>query len=364
MPGNHARYTKHQLAPQWFTSSMVEIANNKTKSIPVHRVALLRPFVQLLTDVGAPVERQFRKAGLPWYALEDVDNYIPSHGYWKFLACSARAEGIEDLGFRVAEKFGADCADPHMTEMLKKAPTLYQGLSKASELVNRTVTHCRFGILQPPNYGSAYFYHSPSCDADNPAIEQISWFGIMILIDMVRVYAGPQWQPAEIGLMTDQMPNLYIREHFPHARMRLSQQFSYITLENTTLTLPPLPDETAIPGSSALEYKSLPDDFVSSLETVLQSYLQEDDISIEVAAALCNTSKRTLQRRLKELGTHYNEVLGHARFRLASQMLQNTGMTVTDIGFRLGYSDVAHFARAFRRIAGVTPQVYRQQFNH
>ena len=87
-------------------------------------------------------------------------------------------------------------------------------------------------------------------------------------------------------------------------------------------------------------------------------------IGIELAAALCNTSKRTLQRKLKKMGTHYNEVLGHARFRAASRMLQNAGMTVTDIGYRIGYSDVAHFARAFQRIAGVTPQVYRQQFNH
>jgi AraC-like DNA-binding protein len=87
-------------------------------------------------------------------------------------------------------------------------------------------------------------------------------------------------------------------------------------------------------------------------------------MSIEVDAALCNTSKRTLQRRLKEMGSHYHEVLSHARFRVASQMLQNTGMTVTDIGSRLGHSDVVHFARAFQRMAGVTPQVYRQQFNH
>ena len=303
-----------------------------------------------------------RQAGLPWHALEDADNYVPSHGYWKFLACSARAQGIPDLGFRVGEKFGADCADPHMTELLKKAPTLYQGLGKASELVNRTVTHCRFGILQPPNCGSAYFYHSPSCGADNPAIEQIGWFGIMALIDMVRVYTGPQWQPAEIGLMTDQMPNLYIREHFPRTRMRLSQPFSCITLENTLLTLPPLPDEAAIPGSSPLDYKSLPGDFVSSLETVLLSYLQESDMSIELAAALCNMSKRTLQRKLKEMGTHYNELLSHARFRAASQMLQKPAMTATEVAFRLGYSDEANFARAFRRIAGINPGTYRQQF--
>jgi hypothetical protein len=224
-----------------------------TKSIPVHRVAVLSPFVRFLADVGSPLQSGFRQAVLPWYALEDVNNYVPSHCFYKFLIGMARSEGIMDLGFRVGEKFGADAPDPHMTALLKRAPTLYQGLRKASERVNRTVTHCRFGILQPPHCGYAYFYHSPSCNADNPAIEQIGWFGIMTLLGMVRAYTGPQWQPAEIGLMVDHPPNRYIREHFPHTRMRLSKPFSYIAMENAILTLPPLHDEAAIPASSSLE---------------------------------------------------------------------------------------------------------------
>jgi AraC-like DNA-binding protein len=45
-------------------------------------------------------------------------------------------------------------------------------------------------------------------------------------------------------------------------------------------------------------------------------------------------------------------------------MLQTPGLKVKDITQRLGYSDQAHFARAFRRIAGVTPRAYRQQYTH
>jgi hypothetical protein len=33
--------------------------------------------------------------------------------------------------------------------------------------------------------------------------------------------------------MTDEMPDHYIREHFPHTRLRLSQPAAYIALENT-----------------------------------------------------------------------------------------------------------------------------------
>ena len=171
-----------------------------TGSLPLHRVAVVRPFAEFLTGIGTPVEQGFRQAGLPYIALENIDNYVPSHRFWKFLVNMARTEGVMDLGFRVGERYGANSPDPHMTELLQQSPTVYSGLLKASNLSNRTISHCHVGILQPPDLGYACFYHVPSCSADNPAIEQIGWFGIMALIGMVREYAGPQWQPGDRDL--------------------------------------------------------------------------------------------------------------------------------------------------------------------
>jgi len=332
--------------------------------IPLHRVAVIRPFAQFLAGVGAPVERGFQQAGLPFSALDNVNNYVPSHRFWAFLINMAFREGIEDLGFRVGQTYGADSADPHLTDLLRRSPTLYQGLLTASELTNKTISHCRLGLLQPPHSGHTYFYHRPSCDADNPAIDQIGWFGLTSLIGMVRVFVGPQWQPAEIGLMTNHTPCRYIREHFPGTRMRSSQQYSYIALDNALLSLPPLPHEATTPASSPLLYEPFSNDFVGSLKQILLAYIQQSDLSIELAAALCNTSARSLQRKLTKMGTRYSEVLDQTRFHAASRMLQEPDMKVTDVAHRLGYSDSAHFSRAFRRIAGVNPQVFRQAYSH
>ena len=339
---------------------MGDDCHNRVKSVPLHRVAVVRPFAQLLESIGAPVERGFRQAGLPYCALESVDNYVPSQRFWSFLVNMAYSQGIKDLGFRVGLRFGANCADPHLTELLHQSPTMYQGLLKASDLTNRTITHCRLGIKQPPSCSYSLFYHRPSCDADNPAIEQIGWFGLMTLLGMVREFTGPQWQPAEIGIMTDRTPGRYIREYFPHTRIRRLQPYSYIALENPLLSLPPLPDEDSAPATSSLYYQPLPDDFVGTLEQVILAYAQEGDLGIEFAASVCNTSTRTLQRELTEMGTHYSELLAHARYRAACQMLKAPGVKVTDVAHQLGYSDLSHFSRAFRRIAGVSPRAYRQ----
>lgn len=110
------------------------VHHDRVKSIPLHRVAVVRPFAQQLEDIGAPVERGFRLAGLPYYTLENVDNFVPSQRFWSFLVNMAYSQGIEDLGFRVGRRFGANCADPHLTSLLHESLTMYQGLLKASDL--------------------------------------------------------------------------------------------------------------------------------------------------------------------------------------------------------------------------------------
>jgi AraC-like DNA-binding protein len=72
-------------------------------------------------------------------------------------------------------------------------------------------------------------------------------------------------------------------------------------------------------------------------------------------------SKRTLQRRLTELGTRYLAVLAQARFDAARRMLQGPEVRVIDVSELLGYDNPSHFTRAFRRVAGVSPREYRKQ---
>jgi hypothetical protein len=191
------------------------------ESIPLHRVAVVSPFTDFLADIGAPFERGFRQAGLPVCALKDVNNFVPSHRFWKFLVDMASSQDIPDLGFHVGQKYGANCADPHLTDLLLRSPTLYLGLVKASKMINRTVSHCQVGFVQPPRSQYAYLFHQPSCNADNPAIEQIGWYGILTLIGMARVFLGPEWRPNEIGVMVNHPPSRFIREQFAGIRVFL-----------------------------------------------------------------------------------------------------------------------------------------------
>lgn len=78
-------------------------------------------------------------------------------------------------------------------------------------------------------------------------------------------------------------------------------------------------------------------------------------------AAAQNVSPRTLIRRLKLGNTSYNAILEDVRKTLADDYLLRSDMSVTRIGYRLGYQDPSNFGRAFRGWFGMSPGKYRDK---
>lgn len=80
----------------------------------------------------------------------------------------------------------------------------------------------------------------------------------------------------------------------------------------------------------------------------------------ELARAL-NLSERTLQRRLAEEGSSYQQLLNDTRRQLAEHQLSSGTLPAAEIALLLGYSEPSVFFRAFRQWTGLTPGEYRSQ---
>lgn len=80
----------------------------------------------------------------------------------------------------------------------------------------------------------------------------------------------------------------------------------------------------------------------------------------EIARKL-HLSERTLQRRLAEEGSSYQQLLTDTRRQLAEQHLREDRLAAAEIALLLGYSEPSVFFRAFRQWTGLTPGEYRAQ---
>lgn len=79
---------------------------------------------------------------------------------------------------------------------------------------------------------------------------------------------------------------------------------------------------------------------------------------VTAAAAQFGCSSRNLQRELKEEGTSFSRLLDDTRHELALHYLARDRYAPKEVGFLLGYSELAAFHRAFRRWTGETPNEY------
>lgn len=79
----------------------------------------------------------------------------------------------------------------------------------------------------------------------------------------------------------------------------------------------------------------------------------------EVASELA-MSERTLSRRLADDGTSYRALVDSTRVALATALLDDPGLSLTEISFLLGFTDQSTFSHAFRRWTGKSPVQARQ----
>lgn len=60
-------------------------------------------------------------------------------------------------------------------------------------------------------------------------------------------------------------------------------------------------------------------------------------------------------------GTSFHELLNDVRRELACSYLRQPGVSVTEVAFLLGFTDVSNFTRAFKRWTGASPTRFRRQ---
>lgn len=101
-------------------------------------------------------------------------------------------------------------------------------------------------------------------------------------------------------------------------------------------------------------------DLLARVREQVKTGLQRGSGSLEAVAAAMHMSGRTLQRRLAERDVTFASLVEEVRKSEAARYLTSSRLTVTEIAFLLGYSEVSAFVRAFRAWTGQTPLDFRQ----
>jgi AraC family transcriptional regulator len=99
-------------------------------------------------------------------------------------------------------------------------------------------------------------------------------------------------------------------------------------------------------------------------EKKVAQYIEEhlsQDISLATLAEVARLSPYHFVRAFKQsFGLPPHRYLSSLRIQQAKSLLANPAMSVTQIGFNLGFSEASSFTTSFRKHTGLTPTAYRR----
>ena len=146
--------------------------------------------------------------------------------------------------------------------------------------------------------------------------------------------------------------------------VRFSQPVTELILSRDQLALPLSQSDPGLRELMDREARRAMDSegsspFIQEVRHAIAARLGTGSPDLSAIAAHFGLSPRSLQRRLADAGTGFNQIVDRTRHELAHEYLRNTDLTLGDIAFVLGFSEQSAFTRAFRRWTGQSPGHYR-----
>jgi len=312
-----------------------------------------------MKDRGGSIERVLRNCDLPYAILEQPELIVPLREQFRLLERAARDTGDPYFGARLGQAvkskelsaFGA---------WVCKAETLGDAMTRAHAGLNAMLQTST--VLTVSLHGSRARWSIEFIEPETEGRHHNEFLALGYAMDIVRVYAGPHWRPDLVmtalpsGSPRSPLEDIFQSE-ISHGHAVPAIEFQASLLAHTVHTAQLMPghiDETREPPIPRQS------DVLATTAAVTELALQEGYPRIDWVAAKLGTTSRSLQRRLSECGTSFADLVDGVLSRHAKSLLRDSGASITDIALKLGYSDPAHFTRAFRRWTGTSPSAYRQ----
>lgn len=206
-------------------------------------------------------------------------------------------------------------------------------------------------------------YVTPSLDVDRI---QHSDHLILPMISFMRLYLGRQWQPDWIEVNYRRDPDAHLLEDKLQVPLRFERPGVGLALRAEDLQRQQLFGDLA--PKRIVTLRDINADVIlmdapepaRAVSAVIALRLLEGRSDIDGAAQLVGLSVQGLQRRLRQKGYTYREILELAKRARSISLLQETRLPILQIALSLGYGDHTNFTRAFVNWTGCTPSQFRR----
>ena len=337
-------------------------------SIEHTKMVYLSKLVEVLEELGSPVEGVLSAAGLSASDLSDRDAPIPLSQYLAGVEEAASANVAPDLGFLVGERT-TPLEHGVLGYALLSSPTLRHSLQR----------YVRYQYLQGPLLTISFTEHGTTAEMKavprrgrwqmSPAAHRyivqewlVGWNQWCQLIGR----SGSFFEHVRLGYTSDGQRRNY--EDHLGCTVSFDNDETTAVFASRRLNLPlEYADESIaalcnVQCGRLLEVLNLRAGLVAEIHRKL-AYLPGQVPTMDEMASKLHIGTRTLRRRLKDEKTSYQQVVSEFRVGMAKRYLRETSLPANEVAMLVGYSDPANLYRTFQRETGQKPMQYRARLD-
>ena len=323
--------------------------------VPLFNAEYTVTLVNLLRTLDRDIYPLISMTGLPENILETEYDFVPEAPVINLLELIFEKAGQKKYG----ELIWYACRNifiPRYIARIKQDVTLKDALHTFIGLMHAETTHTHIQLRHLA--GKNWFIRDrrQSLEHSHHLAEQ---FALIFMVELIRGLTHSDWSPTDV-VMRYNNP-FALKDALLLKRVQFYTERSVCAICLTDADLEQKVKHKFDWGQKKHQVPAIaPSAFLATFKGAITPYICMGRLSITQAAIVLNMSVRTLQRRLAAEKVSYSEVVELLMQSQAIDLMLDKTIPVTRISSTLGYSDVAHFSRAFKRMTGQSPRAYRK----
>jgi AraC-like DNA-binding protein len=312
----------------------------------------------LLSDLGIDSKEVLKRAGLPGDLLVQKDPALDAQDYFRLWNAVVETVNNPVFPLKLGQSVSVEAFHPAFFAGLC-SPNFNIAMERISKF-KRLVGPLVYNVSKTADSTTI---EVDCLDIENPLPESIIAFELVFIIYFGRLGTREEIKPTIVNSTIDLPdPDAYA-EYFGISVKK--GETNSVTFSSFDAERPFVTENVGMwnffePGlRKRLSDLKEEESFVVRVNCSLLELLPSGQASMEAVANKLAVSKRTLQRRLNEESTTFNNELNRTREKLARYYLAKSEMSGAQISYLLGFEDPNSFFRAFHSWTGQTPKQLR-----
>ena len=332
--------------------------------LPTTAGVILRLAAERIVHAGAEVEPLLRKVGLSAEVVADRDRRVSVRSQIEFLNLAAEILDNNLLGFHLARDVD-----------LREIGPLYYMMASSERLVDAIDSAARYSAILDEGIHLQRGANTLAIESEYVGVERHSdrhqmEFIVTSMLRMSRHFTNRELVPTYVGFIHQREGDVSEMERYFGCVLDFGATKDRISFDPQEADLPLVTADpflrrflTSYLNDAMSRRQSRQTSLRTRVENAITPRLPHGTASIANIAGDLRMSTRTLSRRLAQEGLTFSVILEDLRANLANRYLQNSDLSISQIAWQLGYTEVSSFAHAFQRWTGNSPTRARRRIS-